>query len=214
MACYLRKHFETLGDSSKEHYLVDEADTANIRRIKQGEHVRKPCRCYNIIAVDKFGNFTKLFDFKDIEPKKLGVHNELTSDIFIDEDDSIGNEDEAFCLNHDTIYELAEPGTFIGLRSPSNALESFFVAEVKSKDAAGDDLIDKYGHSILKGENYLEVSYLEKIDGKIGKNVKYRYPRNYSDVVYLHIGEVFITNINLQNLQMDIKEYQSILTSM
>ena len=29
MVCYLRKHFETLGDSSKEHYLVDEADTAN-----------------------------------------------------------------------------------------------------------------------------------------------------------------------------------------
>ena len=67
---------------------------------------------------------------------------------------------------------------------------------------------------ILYWENYLEVSYLKKIDGKIGKNVKYRYPRNYSDVAYLHIGEVFITNINLQNLQMDIKEYQSILTSM
>ena len=149
--------------------------TQQIRIIKQGEHVLKPCRSYNIIAVHKFGNF-KLFDFKDIEPKKLGIHNEcsaveLTSDIFIDEDDSIGNEDEAFCLNHDTIYELAEPGTFIGPRSPSNALESFFVAEVKSKNAADDDLIDKYGHSILKDENYLEVSYLEKIDGKIGKNV-------------------------------------------
>ena len=88
-------------------------------------------------------------------------------------------------MNNDTIYELTEPGTFIGLRSPPNALESFFVAEVKLKDAAEDDLIDKYGHSILKGENYLEVRYLAKIDGKIGKNVKYRYTRNYSDVAYV-----------------------------
>ena len=80
MVCYLRKHFETLGDSSKEHYLVDEADTANIRRRKHGEpDVIKPCICYNIIAVHKFGNFTKIFDFKDIEPKKLDIGNECSA---------------------------------------------------------------------------------------------------------------------------------------
>ena len=90
-----------------------------------------------------------------------------------------------FSLNNDTIYELAEPGTFIG-RSPPNAFKHFFCCRVKSKDIAKDDLIDKYGQCILGGESYLEVIYLQKINGKTGKSVKYEYRRNGDNVYYAY----------------------------
>ena len=39
MICYLQKYFNNLGDMSKEHCLIDEAETANKRRKKQEELV-------------------------------------------------------------------------------------------------------------------------------------------------------------------------------
>ena len=41
---------------------------------------------------------------------------------------------EAFAFNHFTVFELVKPGTYVGMRSPTNAIESFFfIVEVQIK---------------------------------------------------------------------------------
>ena len=59
-------------------------------------------------------------------------------------------------LNQDTAFELVEPGIFVEMRSPPNAIESFFVAEVVDKGIAENNKINENGHTILFGELYLE----------------------------------------------------------
>ena len=54
--------------------------------------------------------------------------------------------------------------------------------------------------------------YLQQVASKIGKRVKYIKPKK--ECAFIHIAEVFVTNINLHNLQMDVEEYRSILTAL
>ena len=62
-----------------------------------------------------------------------------------------------------------EPGTFIGLRSPPNAIEPFFIAQILSKRLAEKKKIYYFGHSVFAGEMYAEVIYLQKsLEKKIG----------------------------------------------
>ena len=74
--------------------------------------------------------------------------------------------EEAFAVNHDTVFELVEPGTYVGLRSPINAVESFFIAEVQNKGIAKENLNDKNGHHILSGEQYLDIVSLHQKEQK------------------------------------------------
>ena len=48
------------------------------------------------------------------------------------------------------------------MRSPPNAIESFFVGEVMDKGIAENNMINQNGHTIMSGELYLEVCYLQK----------------------------------------------------
>ena len=48
-------------------------------------------------------------------------------------------------LNLDTVFELVEPGTFIGMRNQSNA-------EVLNKGFVESSMSDENGHSIMSGE--------------------------------------------------------------
>ena len=65
-------------------------------------------------------------------------------------------------LHGDTLFEMIQPCTFIGLRSPcNNPLEFFFVvAEVVGKDIASHDVYDDARHYIKTGEKYVTVNYL------------------------------------------------------
>ena len=44
--------------------------------------------------------------------------------------------EQTFRLNQDTIFELIDPVTFVGIRSPPNAIELFFIVVVFSKGIA------------------------------------------------------------------------------
>ena len=55
------------------------------------------------------------------------------------------------------MFELVEPGTYVGMRSPANAIESFFIAEIQNKGIAKENLTDENGHHILPGQQYLEI---------------------------------------------------------
>ena len=50
------------------------------------------------------------------------------------------------------------------MRSPQNAIEPFFIVEVLNKGIAEESISDIFGHTILCGEQYAEVCYLQKKD--------------------------------------------------
>ena len=60
------------------------------------------------------------------------------------------------------MFELVKLGTYVGMRSPINTIESFFITEVQNKGIAKENLTDENGHHILSGEQYLEIVYLQK----------------------------------------------------
>ena len=64
------------------------------------------------------------------------------------------------------MFELVKLGTYVGMRSPINTIESFFITEVQNKGIAKENLTDENGHHILSGEQYLEIVYLEKKKNK------------------------------------------------
>ena len=122
------------------------------------------------------------------------------------------DEDELglFRLNEDTVFELLAVGTIVGMRSPTNAIESFFIAEVTNKSVATENICDGYGHCVLAGECYAEVFYLQNKDEN-SSTVKYQRLKK-AQHAYIHIAEIFVTNVALdEDLCMDKYEYQSIL---
>ena len=64
------------------------------------------------------------------------------------------------------MFELVKLGTYVGMRSPINTIESFFITEVQNKGIAKENLTDENGHHILSGEQYLEIVYLQKKKNK------------------------------------------------
>ena len=101
------------------------------------------------------------------------------------------------------------PGTYDGIRNPPNATGSFFIVEVFSKGIAKEALCDTSGHSILYGEQYAEVGYLQKQDEK-KHIVRYQYPKK-QESMFIHMAEIFLTKVALnEDLCMDIYEYQFI----
>ena len=120
-----------------------------------------------MIAVDSDGTFSKSLLFRDVRIESLfhyGDVDEQRIDEF-DVDDEYDCE-EGFALNHDTVFELVKPRTYVGMRSPTNAIESFLIAEVQNKGIAKENLTDENGHHILSGEQYLEIVYLQKKEQK------------------------------------------------
>ena len=160
MVQFLTQYFST--DNSKEYHLVDAAETANIRANKRGEFELRPCRKFHVIAVNKDGIFPKMLYFTnpDIVTTIFDLNNDANRNANTDEDADDDQIDEStFSLNEDTVFELVEPGTFVGMRSPCNAIEPFFIVQVVSKGTAPETISDVNGHTILCGEQYAEVCY-------------------------------------------------------
>ena len=109
MVQFLEKY--STNDSSKEHQLVDTAETVSIRKNEREEFVLKPCRTFHVTAVNKHGKFGKILHYRNQD-----IFNFLFDDVsdiqeIIDDE----QEEHAFWLNQDTIFELVEPGTFVGI---------------------------------------------------------------------------------------------------
>ena len=68
------------------------------------------------------------------------------------------------------MFELVKLGTYVGMRSPINTIESFFITEVQNKGIAKENLTDENVHHILSGERYLEIVYLQTKRTKKGKS--------------------------------------------
>ena len=203
---FLKEHF--VNDDSKEHYLIDDTETAQVRKQKRGDFNLEPCKKYHVIAVDSDDTFSKSMFFRDVRIESL-FHSGDVDEFNVDDEYDY---EKAFALNHDTVFELAEPGTYVVMRNPTDATESLFIAEVQNKGIAKENLTDENGHHILSGEQYLEIVYLEKKRTKKGK-VKYQRPKKYK-LIFIHIAEVCITNVALdKNLCMDLNECQSVMAA-
>ena len=80
-----------------------------------------------MIVDDIDGTFSKSLFFRDVRIESL-FHSDDVNEQRVDKLDF---EDEcdcevAFALNHDTVFEFVEPGTYVCMRSPTNDIESFF----------------------------------------------------------------------------------------
>ena len=211
MVQFLTQNFST--GNSKKYHLVDAAETAYIRGNKRAEFELRPWRKFHVIAVNKDGTFSKILYFTnpDIVTTIFDLNNDANDNANTDEDAHDKQIDEStISLNHDTVFELVEPGTFVGMRNPHNAIEPIFIVEVVSKGNATEAISDVSGHTILCGEQYVEVCYLQKRDEK--RNiVRYQQPKKFQSI-YIHIADMFVTNVALNaDLCMEIYEYQSIL---
>ena len=162
-------------------------------------HILKPCRIYHRIGVDKDGKFAKLQYFTDVNAfenlfKEAEPSLDEILDEFEDEEYNAHNE-SSFQLYHDTVFELVEPGTYVGLRTALNALEIFYVAEVCSKSIATQDMCDDNGHYIMAGEKYFEIYYPQKKQGG-RKSIKYQQPKKKLSID-IHVAEILTRNIAL-----------------
>ena len=110
------------------------------------------------------------------------------------------------------IFEVVEPGTYIGVRSDPSSIEMFFVAQVCSKEVSDDYKEDAFGHKISKNEPYFVVRYLERTEEK---KTKIKFKLSKSSPGYLHLAEVFATNIEIEeDLSMRRNEYQSLCSEL
>ena len=148
MVQFLTKYFSN--NSSKEYYCVDAAETVQIRTNEKGQFILKPCT-----------QFSKVLYFRDQDIASTSF-NKTVSNIDKEHGDDDTQTKPAFSLNHDNIYVIVDPGTFVGIRSPPNAIEPFFIVKVFDKGAAQEGMPDANGHYILSGEQYVEVGYLQK----------------------------------------------------
>ena len=129
------------------------------------------------------------------------------SDDVIEEDQD--EVEDSWGLNLEIVYELVDPGVFIGVRSEPSSIEPFYIAEVVEKSTTKDFIEDERGHIIARGDHYAVV-YLEK-KGEQGRGIKRKvvYQRAKDNrVAFVNIGEIFVTNVQLsENLVMDMEEY-------
>ena len=208
---HLKNHFQD--DNKKHYFLVDENATAAMRKkMKKCEEI-KGCMSFHIIGTNPEGGIMTRKQLS-IEDSKL-MNLEFEANYKPSDDSSIdGVEEElpqyadADPVSHPLVFEIIQEGTFVAMRSAKNSTELFYISEVVGKGVAPTYIEDASGHGIAAGEVYVTVKYLEKQSEKKDK-VIYKYSK--AKPSYIHMGEIFATNIQmLYNLTMPISEYQSL----
>ena len=120
---------------------------------------------------------------------------EILSKMFNDEDDKVNEyEDESepteLHLHQNAVFEITEPGTFIWIKSPPNAIEPLFIAEILWKGTAEEDLRNENGH-ILESKMFAEINYLENIKER-KKLIKYQQLSKSSSVfMYVYTLNIY-----------------------
>ena len=200
---------EDFKNGSGNTYRVVEADKLKIERRRRKESKIPGCKKMHLICVDVNGLFTTK-NVLHVNDKSLFTFNFEDEDLLVDDcesDDDSGegeiNDDSA--LDKNVVYDIIEPETYIGLRCPPESMELLYVVEVLEK---GVD-IKAPSSCILKGEKYVKVRYLEKTHEST-RSVKFNISK-YFPPAFVNLGEIFTTNIGLDNnLNMHINEYRSL----
>ena len=93
-------------------------------------------------------------------------------DSVVDNNDDEENDDVDFDLGSAELepdvatsikFDFVSVDSFVGLNPPSNALELFYLVKITNENVSTDNLLDKHGHSIARGQQYFTGTYYEKI---------------------------------------------------
>ena len=208
---YLKLHFEN--DDSKSYFCVDEKVLADIRKKPRDEYKIEGCLKIHMISVNKNGDFTTRNILKTdenlllLDTENLENEEEAMFSIFNNEHDfDDGNNADSDVIDSDVLITFIETGTCIGLRSPPSSFELFYIVKVVSKEVAAENIVDCHSHAVTTGEEYVRGFYLEKV-GETKKIIKFKELKDY---VYVHLAEIFLTNIEVADNNMSISEYRSI----
>ena len=112
MVQFLTKYFSN--DNRKEYYCVDTTETVQIRTKEKGEFILKPCWQFHVIGVNQKGDFSKVLYFRDQDIVST-LFDKTVSNTDKEHEDDDNQIEPAFSLNHDKIFELVDPGTFVGI---------------------------------------------------------------------------------------------------
>ena len=78
-------------------------------------------------------SYSSSFDNTRVGEQDDGIDEDHGDDDNENQDEN--DNDDGFKLHSDTVFELLDPGIYVGLRTPENALETFYIAEVIQKGA-------------------------------------------------------------------------------
>ena len=65
-------------------------------------------------------------------------------------------------MRYQCVVDAVEPGSYIALYCSPESFEMFYLCHVKAIEAASDDIVDDYNHTIRKGTKYLKYKCLEE----------------------------------------------------
>ena len=213
-------------DSNRYYQIIDSKITAKKRQGKKVGYPLQGSRSFHMIAVNPQVNFQtrvildideqlEFMDFFDDTENNSSLINECHLDVddIVDEDNDVSIYADILLLP--MVYKVVEPDSYVGLRPSATSMELFYVCKVMSKNIATKEEIDDFGHVIATGEPYFTVVYLD-YQTESHKYVKFGIPsKNKLKRMYVHIGEVFATNIEIKdNLTMDINEYRSLCSEL
>ena len=214
----MRDYLRTLSQEGDRKYItIDPVVTANQRRKIRKEHKTEGCQKMHMISVNADGELTTRIFMDSTDENLINLNfddGEADENINLPPEienmygDDVLDEEDNGVVEKDTLFSY--PNTFIGLQSPPNSLESFYVVKVLSKGLDEHDISDQFGHTVLAGEQYVSgyYPYLTLFEGK--ECVKFSLPKK-SLPVYIHLKESFSIDIELSSsLPMNINEFHAL----
>ena len=102
-------------------------------------------------------------------------------------------------------YNFTKERRYVGLYS-STHFELFYVFFVTKKAVADEDKCDIYGHTVQKGEHYLEGNYLEKTRETSWKI----FYKRINKTAYIHEEEIFMPAITIDESELSIEKSEYI----
>ena len=213
---FLTDHFKD--DAQKEYILIDEKDTAEMRKKGRESRPSPGCRDSHVISFFPDGKSVKMWrtikDFMNDEEMEMEdvVEEEVEEEVELEWTESIESMDR---------FELIDVGSFIAIKAEPGHPEFFHLMKVLEKGIATNHISDSSKeHCVLKGEPYLIAKwYSFSNEGR--KVATYNKSSNLLENALIHIGEVFSTNIEIvekinsktTQYQMDITDYRTLLCS-
>ena len=210
MHTFLDEHFKD--DPSKEYVIIDEEETAELR--KKGREERKVNGCKGSHVMSFFPDGTSIKIWKTLKDFMQGTEADSYDTVdggdTVEGDEDVDDTEEVvWCESIETtdMYNLIDVGSFVAIRATSKSVELFHLMKVIEKGIAENNISDSsMEHCVLKGEPYLLAKWYSF--HKDGKKFAQFIESKGSENALIHVGEVFSTNIEVdEKNQMNIADY-------
>ena len=209
---FLKLHFKD--DIRKEYFSIDEDETAEMRKKERESRPCPGCRASHVMSFFPDGESVKMWktikDFMNDVEMEEGEDVEMEEEVQLDWIESIDSMDR---------FKLIDVGSFVAIKATAAHPESFHLMKVLDKQIATDRISDSSKeHCILKWEPYLVAKWYSFChEGK--KSAIYSESSDDVEDALIHIGEIFSTDIEVKEKQInnkiqfhiDIADYKMLL---